>query len=215
MTLTFYAAPNSSATVTEAVLAELGTPHDRVELQIGVGGTREPSFLAINPNGRVPTIVHDQTVLWEAAAITLYLGETFGVSAGLFPEPGPRRGRAMTHVVWASVNLAEAAGRYAASLPEGASGAVEVGSVDARATEHEQGPLQDVASRDIARLLDILDALLERDGFVCGDYTLADTHIAIYVGWLRLMGVDPARHPNVERWMTRCFERPALRAFAG
>ena len=32
----------------------------------------------LNPNGRVPTLVHDGVAIWESAAITIYLGETFG-----------------------------------------------------------------------------------------------------------------------------------------
>ncbi|MBA2540582.1 MAG: glutathione S-transferase, partial [Deltaproteobacteria bacterium] len=88
-TLTFYFAPMSTASITEGVLAELGVPCERVELDIQAGDTQQPTFLAINPNGRVPAIVHCGTAIWESAAITMYLGEVFGVSAGLYPELGP------------------------------------------------------------------------------------------------------------------------------
>ena len=37
-----------------------------------------------------------------------YLGETFGVDAGLYPGPGPKRGNAMKWIVWSNVTLAEA-----------------------------------------------------------------------------------------------------------
>ena len=63
--------------------------------------------------------------IWESAAITMYLGEMFGVDAGLYPPPGPRRGEAMKWIVWANVNVAEAAGRLAAAMPAGSEGAVE------------------------------------------------------------------------------------------
>lgn len=123
MSLTFYYAPMSTASVTEGVLAELGVPCERVKLDIGAGDTRKPHFLEVNPNGRVPAIVHDGTPIWESAAITMYLGETFGEDAGLYPAPGPKRGEAMKWITWGNVALAEAGGRLAASLPPGSEGA--------------------------------------------------------------------------------------------
>ncbi|WP_230967844.1 hypothetical protein [Nostoc sp. WHI] len=48
----------STASITEAVLAELGTPCDRVKLDISAGDTRKPDFLKVNPNGRVPAIAY-------------------------------------------------------------------------------------------------------------------------------------------------------------
>jgi glutathione S-transferase len=59
MTLTFYYAPYPTASITEAVIAELGLECDRVKLDIDAGETRNPDFMAINPNGRVPAIVHE------------------------------------------------------------------------------------------------------------------------------------------------------------
>jgi glutathione S-transferase len=73
MSLTFYFAPMSTASITKAVIAELGIPGDRVELNISAGDTKKPEFLKINPNGRVPAIVHEGMPIWESAAITMYL----------------------------------------------------------------------------------------------------------------------------------------------
>ena len=83
MTLIFYGAPMSTASITEAVLAELDVSHERRMLEFGSNGTQSAEFLKVNPNGRVPALVHDGTALWESAAITLYLGEIFGVERGL------------------------------------------------------------------------------------------------------------------------------------
>ncbi len=63
--------PNSTATFTSLVLEELGTPHEKVQLSFDDKGTKKPDFLKLNPNGRVPTIVHDGTPIWESAAITI------------------------------------------------------------------------------------------------------------------------------------------------
>jgi glutathione S-transferase len=84
MSLTFYFAPMSTASITEAVLAELDIPFELVTLNISVGDTRKPEFLKINPNGRVPAIVHEGVAIWESSAITMYLGEVFGVDKKLY-----------------------------------------------------------------------------------------------------------------------------------
>src|SRR6185312_8799587 len=62
-------------------------------------------------DGKVLVLVHDGKAIWESAAITLYLGEIFGVAEGLYPEPGPERGEAMKWVVWSNVTLGDAFGR--------------------------------------------------------------------------------------------------------
>ena len=107
MSLTFYYAPMSTASVTEGVLAELNISCERVKLNIQAGETRKPEFLKINPNGRVPVIVHEGTTIWESSAITMYLGETFGIKAKLYPAPGPKRGEAMKWITWSNVTLAD------------------------------------------------------------------------------------------------------------
>ena len=216
MSLTFYFAPMSTASITEAVLAELGVPCERVRLDLQAGDTRKPGFLKVNPNGRVPAIVHEGTPIWESAAITMYLGEMFGVDAGLYPAPGPRRGEAMKWIAWGNVTLAEAGGRLAASLPPGSEGGVEAGTADAVPAGHPSAGAAERARGDIAACLEVLDGGLEGRPFLLGDYSLADTHLQGIVGWLGMMHVDLTAFPKVTGWMSRCGERPALaRPMAG
>jgi glutathione S-transferase len=210
MSLIFYYAPMSTASITEAVLAELGTPCERVKLDISAGDTRKPGFLKINPNGRVPTIVHDGTPIWESAAITMYLGEVFGVAAQLYPAPGTKRGEAMKWIVWSNTTLAEAAARLSASLPTDSEGAVQSNSVDWVPPEQRSAISMDKAKADLAVCLGILDGGLEGKSFLLGDYSLVDTHIQGFVGWIGTMDVDLMPFPNVMGWLQRCSERPAL-----
>ena len=106
MALTFYYAPMSTATITAIVLEELGIPYKSVKLDIKAGDTKKPDFLKLNPNGKVPLVVHDDIPIFESAAITMYLGEQFGVEKKLYPAPGPKRGEAMKWIVWSNVTLA-------------------------------------------------------------------------------------------------------------
>ena len=108
MPITFYYAPMSTASITELVIEELGIPVEKVKLDLRAGDNKKADYLKIDPNGRVPCIVHDGTSIWESAAITIYLGEMFGTAKKLWPEPGPRRGEAMKWVVWTNVTVGEA-----------------------------------------------------------------------------------------------------------
>lgn len=210
MSLTFYYAPMSTASITEAVLAELGTPCDRVKLDISAGDTRKPDFLKVNPNGRVPAIVHEGTPIWESSAITMYLGEVFGVDAKLYPAPGSKRGEAMKWIAWSNVTLAEAASRLSSSLPTSNEGAVQSNSQDWVPTEQRSAIAAEKAKADIALCLRILDGGLEGKSFLLGDYSLADTHLQALVGWIWAMAVDLKPFPNVTGWLNRCGERPAI-----
>jgi glutathione S-transferase len=197
MSLTFYFAPQSTASITTLVLEELGTPCEWVKLDIRKGDAKKPEFLALNPNGQVPTLVHDGVAIWESAALTIYLGETFGVPSKLWPGPGPKRGQAMTWVVWTNVSLGGAVYRWAGNTmwsPED--------QRNAKAAEAAQG--------DIARLLGVLDAALADKPFLVGEYTLADAHVNSFVDWLRHMKIDVARFAHIEAWSKRCNDRPAV-----
>lgn len=82
--LTFYhAIPSRSGTV-HWMLQELGIAFDTKLLDIQGGAGQTPDYLALNPLGKVPTIVHGDTVVTEAAAICCYLADAFP-EAGLAP----------------------------------------------------------------------------------------------------------------------------------
>jgi glutathione S-transferase len=197
MSLTFYYAPMSTAGITELVLEELGIPHERVTLDIQKGDTKKPDYLAVNPNGRVPCIVHDGTPIWESAAVTIYLGETFGVERGLFPGPGPRRGEAIMWIVWTNVTLGDAVGRWTRN------------AMDWYPEDQKNAKARDAARSDIDGCLRVLDGALAGKQFLTGDYTLADAHLSSFLIWLRMMKIDFAPFPNVQAWSERCWARPA------
>ena len=199
MSLTFYFAPQSTASVTTLVLEELGIPCERVKLDIKKGETKKADFLKINPNGCVPTIVHDGVAIFESAAITIYLGETFGEKEKLWPAAGPKRGEAMKWVVWTNVTLGEAVYRWARNTmwaPE-----------DQRNAKAAAAALKDVEKH--LRGLD--DGLRDRQ-FLTGEYTLADAHVNSFVDWLRHMKIDMSAFASLNAWSKRCSARPAYNA---
>jgi glutathione S-transferase len=225
MSLFFYYVPHSTSNATSAVLDELeydlpSPLAKRIELSIQAGDTKAPHYLAtVNPNGRVPAIVHDGAPIWESAAITMYLGETFGVAGSsdhgkrpLYPALGPKRGEVMKWIVWGNTTLADAGGRLSATLPVGTAGSTEQGSQDFVPEKDKSSAEEAQAKKDIARCLDILDGALHDKDFLLGqEYCLADTHLWSFLSWIGIMGVSLDTHPNVKGWMARVGDRPALK----
>lgn len=212
MSITFYYAPMSTSSITEAVLAELSVDFQGVELDIDAGDTRTEAFLKLNPNGRVPVIVHEGVIIWESVAITLYLGETFGTEKALFPESGPSRGEAMKWVVWSNINLADAAGKLAAELPPDAPGAVQQGSQDFVEIEQRRPQALSKARQTLHHCFEILNGALADRHFLLNDYSLVDTHVFVLVAWALSMELELSAFPNIDAWFARCAQRPVLAA---
>ncbi len=197
MSLVLYYAPMSTATISQLVLEELGVPCERVKVDIQKGETKKAEFLKLNPNGRVPLLVHDGTCIWESSAITMYLGETFGVHKGLYPSAGPKRGEAMKWITWANVTLGEAVSRFMRNTGTFTPG------------DQQNPKAGEVAKADVLDHLKVLDGALAGGSFLVGDYSLADTHVNSFTDWLRHMKVDLTPFTHLNAWSQRCSARPA------
>ncbi|KAI8805914.1 hypothetical protein BJ742DRAFT_818630 [Cladochytrium replicatum] len=170
----------STADISLEVLKVLGVPFDLKTVDFKGGETKTPAYRALNPNGLVPLLVHKGTRIFESAAITIYLGEMFGVEKGLFPSLGPKRAEAMKWIVWGNVTLAAGVGKAEKSKSK-----------------------EDIVSA--VKAMDILDAALEGKKFLLGDYSLVDTHVASIVFWVQMTKVvDFAKMKKIPTWMEQC-----------
>jgi glutathione S-transferase len=86
-----YYAPGAASLLVHWLLIELGHPHELARVDTAAGEQKSPRYLALNPNGVVPTLVLDGTPRFEAAALAMTLADRHP-QAGLAPPPGdPRR----------------------------------------------------------------------------------------------------------------------------
>src|SRR6478672_13656930 len=67
-------------------LRELDLAYERIDAGMAFGRNHEPDYLAMNPNGRVPTLVDGDFVLWESNAIMRYFALAYGVGSSIYPE---------------------------------------------------------------------------------------------------------------------------------
>jgi glutathione S-transferase len=91
-TITLFHAPQSRSGAARILLEELGLPYTLETLNLKTGETRQPRYLATNPMGKVPAILHGDALVTEQAAILTYLADLFP-QAGLAPAlDDPLRG---------------------------------------------------------------------------------------------------------------------------
>ena len=83
---TLYYMPGRANLAPHIVLQETATRYRLELVDLEKQAQRSPEYLTLNPNGRVPTLIEDGFVMYEAAAITMYIAEQHG-EAGLAPPP--------------------------------------------------------------------------------------------------------------------------------
>ncbi|WP_443970628.1 glutathione S-transferase family protein [Sphingobium sp. CR28] len=187
----FYTNPMSRGQIGRWMLHEVGAPYDQHILSYE-DGMKSADYLAINPMGKVPAIVHKGKVVTECAAICAYLADAFP-QAGLAPATEDRA----DYYRW----LFFAAGPVEAAVTNRAAG------FDPTA---EQGRMFGYGSYD--RAIGTLDAALSASDYICGSrFTAADVYIGAQVTWGTMFGTIH-KTPAFERYVERVTSRPAYKA---
>jgi glutathione S-transferase len=157
--------------------------------------TTSPAFLAVNPNGLVPSIDDDGFILNESLAITLYLAKKQG--GALAPQNVREDGLMTMWSLWAATECEMPALR----IMQNAGGAKD-------AAVHDAGV---AALRSKFAVLD--KALGEGGGFLVGRrFTAADLNVAEIVRYAQAAPELFADRPNLRNWIAACQSRPAFRA---
>lgn len=90
--ITFFHSPHTRSGSTRVLLEELDAPYDLVAVNMKAGEQRQARYLAVNPMGKVPAILHQGALISEQAAVFIYLADLFA-QKGLAPAIGdPLRG---------------------------------------------------------------------------------------------------------------------------
>jgi glutathione S-transferase len=195
-TLTLYTNPQSRGRIARWMLEEIGVPYATVVLPYGPG-MKTPEYLAINPMGKVPTLVHGDAVVTEVAAVLAYLADVFP-QAGLAPRSDDHAARA-AYWRW----LFFAAGPMEAAITDQALG-VKV-----------QAKQQGFVGYGHAQLAeDTLAAALAGRRFVAGErFSAADVYLCAKLDFALAFGNLPKR-PEFLAYCAAHADRPAKRRAA-
>lgn len=178
------------------VMEELGLTYEQIPLNPHAGETRTPEYLALNPSGKIPTLIHDGFVLRESVAINWYLASTFPGS--LLPRDTKAAAKVQQWTSWAVTELEPP---LVSILREGR-----------RTKEQVDTSRIEAARAEVHAMLDtVLEPALARDQYLLEGlgFTLADLNVACVASVMEMFEIKLDRHPAVADWMRRCFGREA------
>jgi len=195
--LKVFGCPNTRSARVVWTLEEAGAAYDYVKVDLFKGEGRRPPYIDINPGGKVPTLIDDDFILTESAAICTYIGDKFPAS-GLTPEANTRE-RARYHQ-WCFFVIGEleqplwTIAKHRFAIPE----------------KRRVPMVLDTALWEFSVAAKVLAAGLGEREFIVGDrFTAADILIAQTLGWARAFQA-PLGHDALEAYADRLLSRPAL-----
>jgi glutathione S-transferase len=174
---------------------ELGLQYEHKDWLPRSPETRTPEFLALNPNARVPVIDDDGFVLAESMAINCYLAKKH--KSPLYPRDAKHEALALQWSLWETDRLDRQIVdyvRHTSALPAG-----------------ERKPeIAEKAWKEVAPALDVLETALAKSEWLAGPaFSVGDLNVASAL--YRALFMDLSKWPHVQRWMNRCWERPAAK----
>jgi glutathione S-transferase len=192
--LVFYSSPMSRGRIVHWMLEEVGVPYRFEVVNLESEDQKKPGFLAVNPMGKVPAIVHRGTVVTECGAICAYLADAFPVARLAPPVDSPLRG---TYYRWLFFGgtCVEAAviDRMLSRPPASRPGALGYGSYD-----------DTVAT---------LEKALTPGPYILGpQFSAADVYVGSQIGFGMMMKALEPR-PAFKDYLDRLQERPAYKRF--
>ena len=199
---TLYTAPTPNGWKASICLEELAIPYKVVPIDLSANQQKQPAYLKLNLNGRIPTLVDheaDDFAIFESGALMLYLAERHGLDGA--PEPWlPADPRQRSLVVqWLMFQMAG------------------VGPMMGQANVFHRYAPQKIPwaieryQRESRRLLEVLDTRLGQAEYLAGDYSVADVATWSWTHTARWSGVDASGLENLARWHDSIKVRPGVR----
>jgi glutathione S-transferase len=191
-----YTAPTPNGRKVSIALEEMELPYQVHGIDLMAGEQRQPEFLAINPNGRIPAIVDGDAgdfPVFESGAILVWLAEKSGRFLPAAAKPrsvvlqwlffqvggvGPMMGQANVFFRYAEEKIPYAIERY---------------------------------QREVRRLFEVYDRRLAEHEFLAGDYSIADMATWPWIASHDWSGVPVDGLEHLQRWLGAIGARPAVR----
>jgi glutathione S-transferase len=191
--LVFYTNPMSRGRIIRWMLEEVGQPYEAKVLRWETGEAKSADYLAVNPMGKVPAIVHDGVIVTECAAICAYLADAFPQAGLAPPAQSPLRGPYYRWLFFGAGPIEQAVGAKAVNFEPTAEQSSMLGF----------GRLEDV--------LGAVEGAVKDRAYLVGDsFTAADLYLASHLSWgMNFSTID--KRPAFETYVERHLQRPAAR----
>ncbi len=180
-------------------LHELDLAYERIDAGMAHGKNREPEYLAMNPNGRVPTLVDGDFVLWESNSIMRYFVLAYRPQSPVYPQEAKRRASTDRWLDWTLSTLQPVDRPVFWALVR-----TPVGQRDMVAIQKD-ADAEAVQWR-------VVDTYLAKHRFITGDdFTLADIALGAYARrWFGVEGITKPTFLHLERWFAELSSRPGF-----
>lgn len=194
-----YHSPQSRSVRPRWLLEELGVPYELVTLDMAKKDQKSAEYMKIHPHGVVPALVDGDIVMFESAAICLYLADKYA-DKNLAPAVGsPERAAYYQWMVYSIATLEPPVLQvflHTVMLPE-----------EQRSSEIAQNAREQF--KDVARVL--TQALRGKEYLVGNQFSAADVMIGSTLAWSHFMGLLNDQHA-LEAYVKRLSARPAYQA---
>jgi glutathione S-transferase/GST-like protein len=194
MAFTLYTAPTPNGWKISIALEEMGLPYEVRVVDFATNEQKSDWYVKLNPNGRIPTLVDDGFALFESGAILIYLAEKTG---RFLPRDVQDRSRVIQWVMFQMSAVGPMMGQA---------------NVFLRYFPEKIQPAIDRYQREVTRLFGILDRQLAAHEYIAGDYSIADMALWPWVSGYEWSGVSIQEFANLQRWLAKVGERPAVQA---
>jgi glutathione S-transferase len=185
------------------ILAEKGLSYELVEIDLSQGEQRRPDFLRLNPFGRVPVLVDEDSTIYDSTIIGEYLEDEYP-EPPLLPPVGASalRARARIWEDFADASFTPQVGQLMAEIGKGE------GESDSNRVQRLQ--------QSVERMLNFLNHELQGQEFLSGQFSVADIGFVPRLVVLRDLGVDVAlNRSNLDAWLKRMLDRPSIQNLQG
>ncbi len=189
-----YTAPTPNGWKASIALEELEIPYEAHVVNLLAGDQKQPEYLALNPNGRIPTIVDRDAgdfAVFESGAILIYLAEKAG---RLLPTDVKGRSRVIQWLMFQMGGIGPMMGQanvFFRYFPEKIQSAI------------------DRYQNECRRLFEVLDRRLAEGEWLADDYSIADIANWAWARTHKWSGVSIEGLDHLQRWLAQMSARPA------
>jgi glutathione S-transferase len=193
---------NTSGNVQKVIflLEELGAPYTREDYGRQFNNTQDAAYLKLNPNGKVPTLVDGDTVIWESNTILRYLCSKLKKDT-LYPTDLVARTEVERWMDWllAALNY-----HYVAVFK------------DSKKAANERAASFEGDAKELGAQLSILDGAMAGKAWIAGkDFTIADIALGPIVHRCLDFPIALPALTNLKAWRAKLAERPAFKKATG
>ena len=183
-------------------LRELDIAYHRIDAGMAFGKNDEPDYLAMNPNGRVPTLVDGDFILWESNSVMRYLVLAYGQGSPIYPQAAKARAGVDRWLDWTLSTLQPVDRPVFWAL------------VRTPVEKRDMVAIQKDADAEAVQWR-IVDAQLATRRFIEGDdFTIADIALGAYARrWFGVEGIRKPQLGHLERWFAQFASRPGFEQF--